>query len=215
MESLAMKNIAFLLCLSVFALLAQPVSAQDAAPAAAAPAVSPADQKIIDTSAQSVEDTVTKLGYTKLVWSQVQNAGQIVRLQYMPEDIDDPAQWSRMLEVTIYGLAGEPKADLEAEKKLIRLLETQFNRATNNQLTFDENYMMNNSKDIGMFVQYTLNGGKPEQLTMAGAFLRLTDKSAFYVQLDARNRPLKKKEATMIHKLVNPQADVTPKIDTK
>lgn len=202
-----MKNIAFFLCLSVFALLAQPASAQDAP-------LSATDQKIVDTTAHSVEDTATKLGFTKLVWSKVSNMGQIVNLQYMPEDLEDPSQWTRMLEVTVYGLAGDPKADLEAQKKLVHMLEVQFAHATNNQLTFDENYLMNENKDLGMFIQYTLNAGKPEQLTMAGAFMRLTDKTAMYVQLDARTRPLKKKEAAAIRKLVNPQADATPKVET-
>ena len=97
-------------------------------------------------------------------------------LQYMPEDLEDPTKWTRMLEITVYGLSGEAEADKKAERKLIQLLETQYKRI--GDVREDANYEMNEKKDVGMYLLYQMNAGTPQAVTAAGVFLRITDKSA-------------------------------------
>ena len=194
-----MKNIAFFLCLAAATLLTQQAHAYDT------PLQDAQSKKIIDATARSVAAYTETLGIKKLVWANIANRGQIVILQYMPEDLEDPSAWTRMLEISVYGLGADPKSDMEAEKRIILGLETQYKRA--GEVTADQNYAMNDSKDIGMFIKFTLNKNTPEQVMAAGAFLRITDKAAAYIQLNGRGRPLKNKEAMVIHKLVNPLAD--------
>lgn len=115
-----------------------------------------------------------------------------------------------MLEITVYGLSGDWQSDLTAQKGIIHGLETQYGRI--GSISKDENYLMNENKDIGMFIQYTVGAETPDQMTAAGAFLRISDRAAAYIQLNARGRPLKKKESVSVQKLVNPQADAMPKV---
>lgn len=202
-----MKNLAFSLCLAVSLTVSAATFAQTPA-TYETPNKDPQSAKIIETTARSLEDYTEQFGMTKLVYAEITKQGQIVKLQYMPEDLVDPMQWTRMLEITVFGMAGEAKADLEAQKKLVAGLEMQFKRSA--EVSANENYLMNESKDLGMFIQYTMNPGTSEQMQAAGTFLRITDKSAAYIQLDTRGRPLKRKEAIQVHKLVNPLAGQPP-----
>jgi hypothetical protein len=197
-----MKNLAFSLCLAASLLVSGASLAYET------PNKDPQSAKIIDTTAHSVEEYAEQFGMPKLVYAEISKQGQIVKLQYMPEDLADPMQWTRMLDITVYGMAGDPKGDLEAQKKLVLGLEMQFKHG--GQVSANDNYMMNEGKDLGMFIQFTMNPGTSEQMQAAGAFLRITDKAAAYIQLNTRVRPLKKKEAVQVHKLVNPLAGQPP-----
>lgn len=201
-----MRNLAFFAIFALSAAFAAPAMAYDS------PVTDPVGKKVIETTDASVQEFTESFNMKKLVWADVKNDGQIVTLQYMPEDLEDPTKWTRMLEITVYGLSGEAEADKKAERKLIQLLETQYKRI--GDVREDANYEMNEKKDIGMYLLYQVNPGTPQAMTAAGVFLRITDKSAAYIQLNARGRPLKKSEATLVHKLVNPSIDPTPHIGT-
>lgn len=202
-----MKKLAFFVCFTLAALLSGPAHAYDT------PVTDPQGKKMIEYTAKSVENYTEMFEMKKLVWANVVNAGQIIQLQYMPEGLEDPNSWTRMLEISVYGLSGDPKSDMDAQKKIIKLLETQYTRAAGS-LMQDENYLMNENKDIGMFIRFRLNAGTPQQMDGAGAYLRITDKAGAYIQLNGRGRPLKTKESLKVHKLVNPLAEAAPKQTT-
>lgn len=164
-------------------------------------------KKLLEKHVETVQKFADQFGCSNFVWGNIQNksGGQIVTAQFMPPELADPNQWTRMLSVTIYALSGDKAADKKAQMELIQLLRTQFMR-TGNLVSADENYMINNNEDPALFIQYTTGRGTPQEVTYAGAFLRNTDNTAVYVQLAARQRPLKKSEALNMHLLVNPLA---------
>lgn len=203
-----MKNLAFVLAVAAGLLCF------GAAYAYQTPTSDPKSKELIDASAKSeeVKAILAEMGCTKLVWAKVASNGQIIQLQYMPEDLDDDElrNWTRMMSVTIYGMSGDPAADMAAMKKIIFGLESQA-RIAAKELTTDRNYMMNEGKDIGMYLQYNVNAGKPDQTTLAGTFLRLTEKSAGYFLYQARGIPMKQSEIMKMHMLVDPYGGEDPR----
>lgn len=198
-----MRSIAFFLC------LAASIALCGAAIAYETPTPDPKSREMIESAAntEAIKDIVADFGTSKLVWGNVGSGGQVIQLQFMPEDLTDPRMWTRMLEVSVYGLSGDQKADLEAMKKIIYGLENAARLILKEDPARDHNYMMNEGKDIGLYLQYTLNPGTPEHVTRVASFLRISDKSAAYFQLNARGVPMKKSEARKMHFLVNPMAD--------
>lgn len=196
-----MRNLAFVLT------VAAGLFCFGAAHAYQTPTPDPRSRELIEAAAKSeeVQAILREMGCTKLVWAKVNQTGQIINLQFMPQDMDDDElqNWTRMMSVTIYGMSGQQAADYEAMKKLIYGLETQA-RIVAKQVDEDRNYVMNEGKDIGMYLQYNLNVGKPDQVTLAGAFLRLTEKTAGYFLYNARGVPMKKSELLKMHMLVDP-----------
>ncbi|HYD19528.1 MAG TPA: hypothetical protein VEF76_13720 [Patescibacteria group bacterium] len=171
------------------------------------PLTDPGAKKLLEKHAETAQKYADQFGCSNFVWGNIQNksGGQIVTLQYMPPELEDPNKWTRMLSVTIYALSGDKKADKDAQKNLIELLRTQFMRP-GNLVSADENYLINNNEDPALFIQYTTGRGTPAEVTYAGSFLRHTENSAAFIQLSARSRPLKKSESVNMHLLVNPQA---------
>lgn len=200
-----MKNIAFVLAVAVGLLFC------GAAHAYQTPTSDPKSKELIEAAAKAeeVQAILREMGCTKLVWAKVNQTGQIINLQFMPEDMDSDElrNWTRMMSVTIYGMSGQQQADFEAMKKLIYGLESQA-RIVAKQVDEDRNYVMNQGKDIGMYLQYNLNVGKPDQVTLSGSFLRLTEKTAGYFLYQARGVPMKKSELMKMHMLVDPYGGV-------
>lgn len=203
-----MRNLAFVLVMAFGLVLS------GAAGAYQTPTPDAKSKELIEAASKSeaVKNIITEMGCTKLVWAKVASGGQIIQLQFMPEDLDDDElrNWTRMMSVTIYGMSGDQAADYEAMKKLIYGLESQARMAAK-ELTEDRNYVMNEGKDIGMYLQYNLNVGKPDQVTLAGSFLRLTDKSAGYFLYNARSVPMRQSEIMKMHMLVDPYGGEDPR----
>jgi len=194
-----MKNIAFTLCLAACLLIAGRAFAFDT------PVTDEQVKAEMQKTADSLAKYTEKFNCKNFVWANIANGGQLMTLQFMPEGLPDPSQWSRMLSITVYGLTGVQKDDAKTMASIILGLESQYKRI--GDVTTDNNYMMD-YKDPALFMEYTTGKGTPLPVTSAAAFLRVSDKSAAFMVLNARGRPFLHPEVLEMHRLVNPTAEV-------
>lgn len=197
-----MKNIVFSLCLFAIAILGGAASAYET------PLKDVGSKKLLEKHVEMVQKYADQFGCGKFVYGDIvsKSGGQIVTMQFMPPDTEEPSKWTRMLSVTTYALSGDKVADQTAQKNLIELLRTQFIRP-GNVVSADQNYLINWNTDPALFIQYTTGRGTPQEVTYAGSFMRTSENTASFIQLSARGRPLKKSESLNMHLLVNPTAD--------
>lgn len=201
-----MKNLAFLFCFSALVLIGGVAFAYET------PLQDEGSKKLLEKNVEMVQKYADRFGCSNFVFGNIVNksGGQIVTMEFMPPDLANPKEWTRMLSVTTYALSGDKKADTAAQRNLIELLRTQFIRP-GNIVSADQNYLINWNADPALFIQYTVGRGTPQEVTYAGAFLRTSENTASYIQLSARGRPLKKSESVNMHLLVNPTADQPPR----
>ena len=197
-----MKNIVFSLCLFALAIIGGAASAYET------PLKDVGSKKLLEKHVEMVQKYADQFGCGKFVYGDIvsKSGGQIVTMQFMPPDLEEPTKWTRMLSVTTYALSGDKVADQAAQKNLIELLRTQFIRP-GNVVSADQNYLINWNADPALFIQYTTGRGTPQEVTYAGSFMRTGETTASFIQLSARGRPLKKSESVNMHLLVNPTAD--------
>ncbi len=197
-----MKNLAFSLCLFALVLVGGGASAYET------PLQDVGSKKLLEKNVEMVQKYADEFGCGNFIWGNLVNksGGQIVTMQFMPADLENPKEWTRMISVTTYALSGDKRADQAAQKNLIELLRTQFIRS-GNVVSADQNYLINGNTDPALFIQYTTGRGTPQEVTYSGVFMRTSENTASYIQLSARGRPLKKSDSVSMHLLVNPTAD--------
>ncbi|MDE1152170.1 MAG: hypothetical protein PW788_06480 [Micavibrio sp.] len=166
------------------------------------PVTDPQGKALLKKTGEDLKKYADMFNCKQFAFGNISGGGTILTLQFIPEGMDDPNQWTRMLSMTIYGLTGVREDDAKLVRKIIAGFESQYSSTA--QVTADENYLRD--RDLSMFLEYTADATKATPTQVTSVFMRVSDKTYAFIQLNARINELTPKESLTMRRLVNPSA---------
>ncbi len=108
------------------------------------------------------------------------------QLEYVPEG-HDVKNWTRLQTTTVYAMSGRADLDTDLMNGLAKVLIDNYKK---NGTVIDLQYFENGNGEPAFYIEYKIGEGAAQEHN-AGVFMRTSDISAAFIQIQARKSELK------------------------
>lgn len=179
------------------------------APAAHAfetPVTSDKGRAVLEKMGTDLQPLAKHLGATEFAWANFEDNGRVAALVYVPKGVDFKKS-AHMVSMSVYALTGKPDEDKKAMTEAAEMLVKGY--STKGKLLKKES-MQNAKGEPGLYLEYSLAQGST-QMYGTGVFMRLTSRTAAFVQVQSKGAPLPEKDNAIIRQLLVAPAPKTAK----
>jgi hypothetical protein len=143
-----------------------------------------------------------KFGCAKFAWASLVAGGKIADLEYVPEGTAKMDNWTRLMTVTVYSLSGKADTDRALMTGILNGVMGQYQKAQANIIKAE--YFHTENGEPGIFVRYDVGAGDAREHN-AGVFMRASDTSAAFIQIQSRGQELADADAEQVRALIQPK----------
>lgn len=161
------------------------------------PVTSEKGKAILAKMGKDLTPVATGLGCNEFAWANFVGNGNVAALEYVPAG-DNVKKWTRLVSMAIYALSGKPAEDKAMMEGLVKNLVSGYKK--NGKVIKAESFT-NKKGEPGLFIEYTIGEGTAKEHN-AGVFLRISDRTAAFIQTQSRGKALSAEQSAKVRKLI-------------
>ena len=145
------------------------------------PVTSEKGKAILAKMGKDLTPVATGLGCPEFAWANFVGDGKAASLEYVPAG-DNVKKWTRLVSMAVYALPGKAAEDKAIMENIVKGLVGGYKK--NGKVIKAESFT-NKKGEPGLYIEYTIGADKAKEHN-AGVFLRISERTAAFIQTQAR-----------------------------